>query len=121
MRKRMRIPFTTAADGSASATGSQALTAARLMAVVWNKGTCANGVDVTIATTGADASGTLLAVTNADASAVYRPMAATVDASGNAIAGEYVEPLMDGIPTVTIAQGGDTKSGSVVLILDIGE
>lgn len=112
----MRISITTAADGTGSGTGDRTISGGRLIGVIYNVGTFDATVDVTLATSGADGSGTILTLTNASASAVYYPRVQAVGNTGSALTGIYELPLLDGKPTVTIAQGGNAKTGSVVLI-----
>lgn len=114
--RRMRIAWTTNGSGAATATGDRTISGGKLEALIWNKGTGDAGIDFTIATTGADGSGTILTVANANSSIIYYPRTPVVDTSGAAIAGVYDTILIDGIPTVTIAQGGATKTGSVILL-----
>ena len=116
--QRQRVSFTTAADGSASAEFSRTVNAGELCAVLWNKGTCDAGVDFTLATSGADGSGTVFAVANANASAKYYPRAAANLATDGSALTWYVEPILDGKVTLTIAQGGNAKTGSMVILYE---
>lgn len=76
----------------------------------------ADGVDLTITDA---ASTTVLSITNMNVAAVYCPMQATHDTAGAASlyagAGEPVEALIPvyGSLTITIAQGGNAKTGVI--------
>ena len=114
---RQRVTWTTAANGAATANFPKTCNAAKLYAVLWNVGTGDAGIDFTLATTGADGSATVFAVTNADASAKYYPRVAVVDATGSALTW-YDTPILDGRVTLTIAQGGNVKTGSMVILYE---
>lgn len=116
--QRQRVSFTTAADGSASVSFPNSCHAAKLYAVLWTVGTGAAGIDFTLSTTGADGSGTVFAVANANSDAKYYPrVAANAVADGSALTW-YDYPILDGRVVLTIAQGGDTKIGSMVILYE---
>lgn len=116
--QRQRVSFTTSGAGAATATFPHSFYGAKLYAVLWTKGTCDNGVDFTLATSGADGSATVFAVANANASAAYYPrVAANAVADGSALTW-YDLPILDGTLTLTIAQGGSTKAGSMVVLYE---
>lgn len=116
--RRMRFAITTSAGGAATVTGSQTISGGKLFAVLLNIGTLAATTDITLSTSGADGSGTLLTLTDQSANAMYYPRKQAVDATGSVIAGVYDTVLIDGIPTITVAQGGGTKAGSVVIFYE---
>lgn len=83
-------------------------------------GTLASGaVDITVSTQNHEAAATMLTITNASASAMYRPRELVHDATGTALTGtaggDRTRPLLMGVPRCAIASGGDTKSGGVIL------
>jgi hypothetical protein len=113
--RRQRIPFTTAANGTASATGNT-VSGGRLYAVIVAFGTLAANTDITLTTTGADGAATLLTLTNLTAGGTFYPRKLVQDAVGADIAGEYTVPLIDGKPTLAVTDGGNAKSGAVTLV-----
>ncbi len=116
--ERQRVSFTTNGAGAANAAFPHSFYGKKLYAVLWTVGTCDAGVDFTLATSGADGSGTVFAVSNANASVKYYPRTATnLNTDGTALVW-YDAPIVDGILTLTIAQGGATKSGSMVVLYE---
>lgn len=113
--KKMTINWTTNGSGAATGTGERSILGL-LYAVWWNKGSGADGIDLTLATANAAGAQTLLVAANTNASVMYYPRQDSVKtADASAVAANAEMPMLDGIPTVTIAQGGDTKTGSVTL------
>lgn len=111
-----------ATDGDGAFVGTLAVkTPAKLYAAQWIKGTQVNGVDATLICTQFSPRSlvtTLLALTNANADALYYPRVAAADGVGAAIADAYQAPLVHGTLQLTIAQGGATKTGALWLYLE---
>lgn len=115
---RQRVSFTTSAGGAATAAFPHSFYGAKLYAVLWTKGTCDAGVDISLATSGADGSTTVFADVDANSSIAYYPrVAANATADASALTW-YDLPVLDGILTLTIAQGGNAKSGSMVVLYE---
>jgi hypothetical protein len=116
--KHMVIPVTTDGAGAETAYGSRTIRG-QIYAIHWNVGTCVAGVDVTIATQGSTASKTHLTLTDANASAMYYPRDLQHSETGTALTGtaggDRTLPMLDGLPVVTVAQGGATKTGTVTI------
>ena len=119
--KTVELAVTTIADGTGSVAvniGSLFPEGALLYAVEWNLGTFDAGVDGTITCTSA-LNGTALTVatlTNANADLMYYPRAAEIDTAGAALT-MYSLPLVRDTVTLTIAQGGNVKTGTAYLHL----
>jgi hypothetical protein len=116
----MTLTATTNASGDATVNGETSVFG-RLEAVEWVLGTFDAGVDATL-TCQATLSGvaqTLLTLTNANANALYYPRALVHDATGGALTGtsggDRTLMLLTGKPRVVIAQGGNVKTGAVIL------
>ena len=112
--KKMRLYGTTDGSGNATVNGEAPVNGCALYAVRWIDGDLADGVDAVISTQGADASATLLTLTNANDDATYYPREATCDNTGTAD-GDTTLPFMQGTPRLVISSGGDTKSGGCIL------
>lgn len=114
--KRLKISATTSTGGDGTATGTPLL--GKLYGVYWGIGTCATGVDITVSVVQADTAVNLLVVANADASKLYYPRTLEhLDTDGSNLA-THTEPIIAGTPKLTIAQGGATKTGSVILFYE---
>jgi hypothetical protein len=118
----MRLPYTTDASGDVTVDGDRSVLG-RLYAVQTDiDATVANAIDLTISTQGAAGAKTLLTITDAAADALYYPRDVVHDATGTALTGtsggDRAMPLLDGLPRVVVADGGDTLSGSVVLYFE---
>lgn len=121
--KDMRIAFTTDASGDAVVYGERSLRA-RLIAVMYDYGDAATGADLTLTTDQYDVVESLFVVANLGvADLIWYPRhilhnnasgAVLVGASG----GDRDPPLIIGRPKITIASGGDTKSGAFILIYE---
>lgn len=118
MLHEMRLNATTNGTGDATVNGERPV-AGRLYAVQAVKGTLADTADLTISTQGHAASKTLLTLTDLTADALKYPRDLVHDAAGTALTGtsggDRELPLCVGIPRVVVAQGGDTKTGAVIL------
>lgn len=114
--RNVRLNVTTASNGAGSAT-SESSVFGYLEMVDWIDGTFADGVDGVLTTT-LNSSGTahtLLTLTDANNDAVYYPRRVVDTTAGAAAAGVYNRFLIDGYLVLTIAQGGDTKTGGCVV------
>lgn len=119
--QRHTVALTTAADGTA--TGYTPVVTGKISAIHYVKTDFANGVDFTVTS---EATGeTIWAEADVDASATRAPRQATHSTAGvaslYAAAGTAVEDKIavanDRIKIV-IAQGGDTKTGSIIVVLE---
>jgi len=122
MMQRVRVPITTAADGSATAYSPRL--SGKVHSVHYAKTDFADGVDFTVT---AEATGeTIWAESNVNASASRYPRAATHSTAGVAslfaAGGTAVQDAValgnDRIKVV-IAQGGDVKTGAVTFLVDL--
>ena len=111
--KRIKIPFTTATDGSATAYGDTAV--GTLYAVQRVDGDLADGVDLTLTCETDDLSIPLLthADFNTDGMAYPRALE-SLNTDGTALT-NHTMPVVYGRPKAVIAQGGSVKTGAVVL------
>lgn len=118
--KRERISVTVDASGDGTTTTRALL--GKIFAVHWNIGTCAAGVDVTLAVVNSETTNTILTLTDANASALYYPRHAMHGATGSALTatagGDNTMPLLAGALKVTIAQGGVSKTGIVTVFYE---
>lgn len=112
---RKRINITTAADGTFTGYGDAAV--GLVYAVQLVDGTLDDGVDVTITSEHADLSIPILvkADFNTD-QMVYPRVLQALNTDGSALT-THAFPLCFGRPKVVIAQGGNAKTGAVVLYL----
>lgn len=96
-------------------------TPAKLYAAQWVDGDLVDGVDATLICTQFSPRTlvtTLLTLTNADDDALYYPQVTADDGVGAEIATAFVHPLVHGVLTLTVADGGNTKSGALWLYLE---
>lgn len=118
--RAVKLGFTTNSSGAATVVGASV--AGLLHAVVWEKGTCDNGVDCTCSTVNSAGAATLLTLTDANASAIYYPRHVVHSEVGAALTGtaggDRTKPLAVGNLKIVIAQGGDTKTGSVTFYIE---
>jgi len=115
---KKRIDITTATDGSATVYSDAILGVVH--AVQIDIGTLANTVDLTITCDASGLSQTLLALSNVSASAIYYPrVPGNKPADGTALndTGYYVDAsiIAGGRVKVVAAQGGNAKSGGVIV------
>ena len=111
--KTMRLNATTDGSGDATTNGGHSINGV-LYAVQWIDGDFADGVDAVISTQGADASGTLLTLTDANDDDWYYVREPTHDNIGTAD-GDTTLPVAVGTPRLVISSGGDTKTGGCIL------
>lgn len=123
MIRKFTIPITTAADGSATAYSPYF--SGFIAAIQYVKTDFADGVDFTIT---ADVTGeSILALTDQNTAGIWRPRAATHSTAGvaslYAAAGTAVNDriaLARDRVKVVIAQGGNAKTGTIVVHVDDG-
>jgi hypothetical protein len=113
--KRIRIPITTATDGSATAYGDAAVGV--LYAVQLVDGTLADGVDLTLTCETDDLSMPLLSYANFNADGMAYPrVLESLNTDGTALS-THCMPAVYGRPKAVIASGGSVASGAVVLFV----
>ena len=122
--RKFSIPLTT--NGSGAATGYTPYLSGYISSIQYVKTDFADGVDFTIT---ADVTGeSILALTDQNTAFILRPRAAThstagvaaVYASGGTAVNDLIALGRDRVKVV-IAQGGDTKTGTVVVTVDDGK
>jgi hypothetical protein len=113
--QKIRISFTTATDGSATAYGEACkgtLYAAQLV-----DGDLADGVDLTLTCENADLAIPLLVIADFNTDQMSYPrVLQNLNTDGSALS-THCEPLVFGRPKAVIASGGSLKSGAVVLYI----
>jgi len=93
----------------------------RVSTVMFADTDLAAGLDITIATT--DTEQTVLALTNQAGSITVNPLQQARDTGGTALTYDGTEPVSVPIYaanetiTVTVAQGGDTKTGNIKIVI----
>lgn len=110
---------TTDADGDYEAS-KVVKTPSRLIAAQWVDGDLVDGVRFILTCTDfdpRDTERTLMDVDDANADALYYPKVTGDTAAGVEITDAYESPLVHGTLTVTVEDGGNAKSGSLVLYL----
>ena len=108
------ITVTSAADGTATATASHNIQG-WLVQIDYVKVDFADGVDVTFNFLNSLLTDAFLVMTNLNAAAIITPRNFTTNRSGTtATSGESMAMIVSGRPSVTVAQAGDTKSGTFV-------
>lgn len=118
-----RFDITT--DGSGDYVGTIELRdAAFLVMARWEDGDLVDGVDATLTQTQpapGDVVDTVLTLTNANADAIYYPRVLEHDAAAAELATTTLA-LLHGTLTLTVADGGATKTGALWLyLLPLGE
>lgn len=123
MLRKFTIALTT--NGSGAATGYSPYLSGYIHAIQYVKTDFADGVDFTIT---ADVTGeAILSLTDQNSATIIRPRAAThstagvaaVYASGGTAVNDRIALGRDRVKVV-IAQGGDTKTGTVIVTVDDG-
>jgi hypothetical protein len=116
--KKQTISYTTAADGSASALGHSAL--GELYAVEYQPGSTDTGATIVLTCEGVGSKPLLTKASAGTAVAFFYPRdlehkvedgAALTGTTG----GDRTEPLISGVLKVTVASGGNAKSGKVIV------
>ncbi len=122
--RHAHIHLTTNGSGDASGTAERTVIG-RLYCVQYDPGDIATGATLTVVCAG-HTEEPLLTKANAGTSAVWfyprRLMHAVSDGSAltGTAGGDRCQPVMDGLPTVTIASGGASHTGHVTLFWDEG-
>lgn len=118
MMKRQLIPITTDASGDASVLGKAVL--GKLYAIEYRPGTIATGATLTV-TAESDSSKPLLSKSSAGTSNLWFYPRDLVNAVADGAAltgtagGDRALPILNGVPKVVIASGGNGGIGSVVI------
>jgi hypothetical protein len=112
----IRLNVTTDGSGDGSATAVKPINGF-VEAVHWIDGSFDDGVGGTfsVTKTASAVDYTVLALTAANADAVYYPRVIINDATGGTVSGEYVRPLVSGYLKLTVASGGSVKSGGAII------
>lgn len=111
------VTLTGTTDGSGDVTvNGESQINGLLYAIEWVFGSGTAGVDFTLTmqTTPSGVAQTVFTATNANANATYYPREAEVGNTGTAL-GTYCYPKIVGVPRCVIAQGGATKTYTLVL------
>lgn len=118
----IRLIGTTSSGGALTVDHTQPVLGTLYMVEVID-GTFDDGVDWTITVQGVpgeqSAATTLLTLTDSNSDARFYPRTAAHGPTGSALTatagGDNVEPIVAGTPRLVVAQGGDTKTGGVIL------
>lgn len=119
----MRIPFTTDGDGDAVVYGERSVFA-KVFAVFYDRGDVVTGADIDItAINGSLVTENILETTDVGVSdlIIYPRRLVQNNAGGDltgAKGGDREMYFLNGTPQVTVDEGGATKSGAIVLILE---
>jgi len=119
--KNIILSFTTNGSGVATVTGERAILG-KLYAIEYKRGTAATGADLTLTCNGPNGSSkSLLTIVNAGTADLWWYPRDLVHAVANAAAltgssgGDRAEPIVQGVPYLAVAQGGDTLSGKIII------
>ena len=117
--RKISIKFTTAADGSVTANHVSNVLG-KLYAILYKPGTVETGATVTVTCQGVFNKPLLTKSNAGTADTLYYPRDLVhAVADGAALTGTYggdrCLPLLNGVPRVVIASGGNAKSGEVIL------
>lgn len=117
--ERHTVSLTT--DGDGAATGYTPVVSGRVLSVVYTKTDFANTADITVT---ADVTGmAILTLTDQTASGTFHPRAQVHGPTGTALTFNGTQTVNEPVPVaqervkVVVAQGGDTKTGSVTIVL----
>lgn len=117
--QRLTIPLTTNSSGAVTAYSD--VVTGRVLAIVYAKTDFADGVDFTI--TGEKHAQAILALTDQNAAGIWYPRQQVHGATGTGLTLDgtrlLVEPvlLVNDRVKVVIAQGGDTKTGTIYALI----
>lgn len=112
----IRIDLTTNAAGAATGYGRAIV--GRLVAIQLVDGSFDDGVDLTLTAEHADLSIPLLTKADWNTDQMVYPKAPTAAVADGSALTDYEEPLVYGRPKAVIAQGGNTKTGAVILYVE---
>lgn len=108
--------ITITTDGSGDAVGTVSIDrAALLYGIEYIKTDYVDGVDLTVTTGGSVLAKTLLTVTNMNAAEQFYLRDSSCGATGTVSTDALIMPPIFGNLTLTISQGGATKSGTFVV------
>ncbi len=107
------VTVTSAADGSGTATAANSITGF-LHQIDYIKTDFVNGVDVTFNVLNSLVTDAILTVSNMDAAVRVFPRAFPTDLTGTTAAAGYIPLAVAGRPSVTVANAGDTKTGTFI-------
>lgn len=113
----IRLTGATNSGGAATLTGERTIYGF-LYAVEWQDGSFDDGVDAVLTCLNPETAVTYThcTLTNANDDAFYYPRVQFHDtAAGAALTGQYGMVLLNGTPIITIAQGGNVKTGGATL------
>lgn len=116
-----RHPVSLATDSSGNATGYTPHVSGRVLAVIYGKVDFANGVDITV--TAEATAQPILALTDQNASGTFYPRQQVHGATGTGLTTDGTRLLVEPVVVandrvkVVVAQGGDTKTGTVTLVV----
>lgn len=116
--RRQVLLGTTSTAGAVIINGERTILG-RLYAVKWIDGDLVDGVDAVLSAIGGVVDTPLLTLSNADNDAIYYPRNIMHSESGAALTGtsggDRDLMLIDGQLRLTIASGGDTKTGGAII------
>ena len=113
--KKMRLYGTCSALGALTVTGERSISGL-LVAIKYLDTSFAAGADIVVSTVSADGLNTnLLTITNGYASAIYYPRTTAHNNAGAAQTAVDQFQLIEGIPKMVVADGGDSGVGGVIL------
>ena len=113
--KRIILPITTASNGTGSASGDSVL--GLLYAVQLVDGDFADGVDLALTAEQGDLSIQLLTYANFNTDQIVYPrVLENLNTDGTTLS-THTMPMIAGSPKAAITNGGDTKSGKVILYI----
>jgi len=122
----LRINVTTDESGDGNDTADRAVLG-RLVAVELIDGDYADGVDatITVVNTNSGVNKTLLTATNFNTDQTLYPRHVAHDEAGaaqtyNGTQEVHVKPIIDGLLKLTIASGGNAKTGGVIVYYEPG-
>ena len=119
----LRIPFTTDGSGDAVVTAERAVFA-KVFAVLYDRGDVVTGADIdVVAINGSAVTENILETTDiGTADLIIYPRRLVQDNTGSNLTGtqggDREMYFLNGTPQVTVDEGGDTKSGAIILILE---
>lgn len=123
MLREMVIPFTTDALGDAVEDGEHSVFA-KVFAVLYDRGDVVTGADIDVtAVKGSLVTENILETTNIGTSdLIIYPRRVVNNNAGGALTGtsggDREMYFLNGVPRVTVDEGGATKSGAIILILE---
>lgn len=91
----------------------------RLVAVYAGRSDLAATADITVASSYLGAENNYLSVADTATDVWYHPVVQSVASTGAAVTGQYQSPFVMGTITVSIAQGGDAKTGEFILVFEV--